>query len=295
MRILITGATGMLGVELLRVLAQHHRCTGGSSVRPLGTDRWFEADLAAPAQWQAKLHALAPEVIVHAAALTHVDSCERDPDLARRINSDATRILAKYCADNGAYFAYISTDAVFDGQKLGRYTEADATGPVNVYGRSKLDGEAAALACPGALVLRTNIFGWRPGRADSFAEWVLEALRAQSPLTMFTDVSYTPVATSLLARMVEKCVEARLPGLHHAGGAQSLSKYDFALRVAAAYGLSTDCIEPISVDDKPLAARRPRNMALDSSRLARALGIALPDVDASIEAWKNTQPAGAKA
>lgn len=293
MRILITGATGMLGSELLRVLGEGHDCIGSSRRRPAATAPWFEAELGAPGDWAARLAELAPQVVVHAGALTHVDACERDPDLAQRVNADATRALAEHCAASRAQLIYVSTDAVFDGRKEGRYAEDDATAPVNAYGCSKLAGERAALACPGALVLRTNIFGWRPGRADSFGEWVLGALRAREPLTMFTDVFFTPIATALLARLVEGCVAARLAGLYHAGGAETLSKCDFAYRVAAAFGLAGDCIVPIRVADKPLAARRPRNMALDSSRLAAALGVALPDIRASIDAWMNTQPTGA--
>lgn len=295
MRVLVTGATGMLGTEVLRVLSERHECIGSSRARPPGAASWFEADLATPDTWVAGLRALAPDVVVHAGALTLVDACERDPALARRMNGDATQVLAQHCAASGAHLIYVSTDAVFDGSKHGSYTEADATGPLNAYGRSKLAGEAAVLARPGMLVLRTNIFGWRPGRADSFGEWVLGALQARRPLTMFTDVFFTPIATSLLARVIERCVAARLTGLYHAGGAEVLSKCDFAHRVAAAFGLSADAIVPIRLDQKPLDAMRPRNMALDSTRLAEALGVPLPDIAESIRAWKTTQPRGATA
>jgi len=142
----------------------------------------------------------------------------------------------------------------------------------------------------GALVLRTNVFGWRPGRADSLAEWILQGLRAQARLTMFTDVLFTPIATQLLAPTIVRCSEAGIAGLYHAGGSEAISKHEFSLRIAAAYGLSTACIEPISVDDKPAAARRAKNMGLDSTKLERVLGCSLPGVDESVAAWQAAEP-----
>src|SRR5579864_5065736 len=159
MRILITGATGMLGSAVLQEFSGHYECIGSSRVRPAGNRLWLKADLTASDGWVRDLDALAPEVIIHTAALTDVDACERNPELAKLINTDSTRALATYCGSHGIHLVYISTDAVFDGLKSGRYTEVDDVHPLNVYARSKLAGEASVLDCGNSLVLRTNIFG----------------------------------------------------------------------------------------------------------------------------------------
>lgn len=172
------------------------------------------------------------------------------------------------------------------------YNENDPVAPLNVYARTKLAAELLAQQHPQAIVLRTNIFGWRPlGGEISFGEWVLRSLRDGAPLTMFHDVMYSPIATPLFSGMVEQCVKAGISGLYHAGGGENLSKFEFALKVADTFGLPADKVVRISVADKPFAALRPRNMALDSSKLANALGVCnLPDVAASINAWIATEP-----
>lgn len=293
MKILITGASGMLGAALIAAFEGEHACIGFSRARP---DRaaidWRTGDLSVPGQLASVLTEVSPDLIINAAAITNVDACERNPQLAQRVNCDVLGEVVEYCKLNGSRLVHISTDSVFDGQKDTPYNENDPVAPLNVYARTKLATELLALQLPYAIVLRTNIFGWRPPGGDvSFGEWVLRSLREGTPLTMFHDVMYSPIATPLFAGVVAQCVKAGLAGLYHAGGGENLSKYQFALKVAEAYVLPTDNVISISVADKPLAALRPCNMALDSSKLAAALGIgSLPDIAASIDAWKATEP-----
>lgn len=293
MKILVTGASGMLGAALIAAFEGEHVCTGYSRALPaLASINWRTGDLSVPGELASVLNEVHPDLIVHAAAMTNVDACERNLALAQRVNCDVLGEIVEYCQLSGSRLVHISTDSVFDGQKETPYNENDPVAPLNVYARTKLAAESLALQHPDAIVLRTNIFGWRPSGGDvSLGEWVLRSLREGTQLTMFHDVMYSPIATPLFAGVVAQCVKAGLSGLYHAGGGENLSKYQFALKVAEAYGLPTDNVVRISVSDKPLAALRPRNMALDSSKLAAALGIgSLPDVEASIDAWKATEP-----
>lgn len=293
MKILITGASGMLGAALIAAFEGEHACIGFSRTRPArAAIDWRTGDLSVPGALATALTEVRPDLIINAAAITNVDACERNPQLAQRVNCDVLGEAVEYCQLNGSRLVQISTDSVFDGQKDTPYNESDPVAPLNVYARTKLAAESLALQHPDAIVLRTNIFGWRPpGGEISFGEWVLRSLREGTPLTMFHDVMYSPIATPLFAGMVGQCVKAGISGLYHGGGGENLSKYQFALKVAEAYGLPTDNVVRISVADKPLAALRPRNMALDSSKLADTLGVgSLPDVAASIDAWKATEP-----
>jgi dTDP-4-dehydrorhamnose reductase len=279
----------MLGEPLVETFGADCIVTGLSRHRPANASvDWVEADIGKPAELASALRSRRPDVIVHTAALTNVDECERHPDLAARINRDAVTEIADFCSGSGARLVHVSTDAVFDGTRVGRYTETDLAAPLNVYGRTKLEAEKVALQAQG-LVLRTNIFGWRRGRADGLAEWILAGLRAGTTLTMFTDVFFTPIATQLLAPIIARCTRLEAHGLYHAGGSEAISKHEFSLRVAKAYGLSVTNVRAISVDDRPAAARRAKNMSLDSSKLERLLGTPLPGIDESIAAWKERE------
>jgi dTDP-4-dehydrorhamnose reductase len=290
-RVLVTGATGMLGAVLVDSLSASYECVGLHRGGPGGgACRWRQADLLDRGATAALLSDEAPDVLIHCAAMTNVDACERNPVVARGLHEEVTENLADYCSRRDAQLIYVSTDAVFDGRKQGPYVETDTAGPLNLYGQTKLAGEHRALDCGRGLVLRTNIFGWRPVSHDSFGEWVLGALRRGTPLSMFTDVFFTPIATALLVRTIESCMAQEVSGLFHAGGAEAVSKSEFACRVAAAYGLGTAGIIPIMVADKPLPAERPRNMALDSSCLAARLGLSMPTLAESIRAWQETEP-----
>ena len=109
-------------------------------------------------------------------------------------------------------------------------------------------------------------------------------------MTMFTDVQFSPISTYCFSKVIESCIKNRLNGLYHAGGKDSLSKFEFALQVAAVYGLSTNCIVPVMMGDVHLTAPRPNNMALDSSKLSKTLDINMPDIQTSISIWKKFEP-----
>lgn len=290
MRVLVTGASGMLGSSLIRVLGERHALTGLSRSRPPNARiDWLDVDLRIPGEIGAALGRAEPDVIVHAAAMTNVDECERQPDLAHRVNEGCVGELTAYSKTSGAKLVYISTDAVFDGAAGRPYREEDEPRPLNVYARAKLGGERLALGAPGSLVLRTNIFGWRHGRGGSLAEWILAGLREGRELTTFRDVYFSPIAAVLLADVVASCLDRKLSGLFHAGGAESISKHQFAVKIAEYCGLPTGSLRPISVDEKGLDAPRPKFMSLDSSKLAAAIGSEMPTVERSIAAWLDTE------
>jgi dTDP-4-dehydrorhamnose reductase len=222
----------MLGEPLVETFGADCIVTGLSRHRPANASvDWVEADIGKPAELASALRSRRPDVIVHTAALTNVDECERHPDLAARINRDAVTEIADFCSGSGARLVHVSTDAVFDGTRVGRYTETDLAAPLNVYGRTKLEAEKVALQAQG-LVLRTNIFGWRRDRADGLAEWILAGLRAGTTLTMFTDV-FLHADRHAAARADHRSV-------HAARSARSLSRRrvrgDFQARVLVACG-----------------------------------------------------------
>ena len=258
MRVLVTGAGGMLGREVVRVLSERGHDVVGLSHADLDvTDKG--------AVWRA-LRRERPDVVVHCAAMTDVDGCELDPERAFLVNAVGTAHVAAASNALGAKLIYISTDFVFDGEKEEGYDEFDEPSPVNEYGRSKLWGERMAQAlCPKHAIVRTAwLFGF--GRRN-FVSAVAERLREEGKVRAVTDQVGSPTYTRDLARALLHLVEAEAYGVYHVVNSGRASRFELAKLVAEALGLDPEgAVEPITSDQWPAPARRPRCSALRSLR-----------------------------
>lgn len=291
-RILVTGAGGLLGSNLVLQASAAHPVAASSFSGGIALDgvESHVADLTDPAAVRSLIDAAAPDWVIHCAAATDVDACEADPEGAFRLNRDAAGFLAR--AAGGTRFAHISTDCVFDGER-GDYAEDDEPTPVSVYGRSKLAGEQAVVeAHPGALVIRTNIYGWNARPKQSLAEWFLARTEAGLRSPGWSDVRSTPILVNDLSEIVLALLEAGASGVFHVGGETCLSKLEFGRRVAATFGLDPSAIVESRVADAGLSAPRGRNLCLRAERLKRELGIRPPSVDQGLERFRRLRDHG---
>jgi dTDP-4-dehydrorhamnose reductase len=273
----VTGASGLLGLNLCLTSAAQHELTGLVNQRALQDAPFaiLQADLLHAGAVEQLFDRVRPEVLVHCAAMADVDSCERDPQTAQAINAQVPAQLAALCAQREVHMVHISTDAVFDGQ-LGSYTEEDQPNPLSVYARTKLEGEDGVLvANPEALVLRVNFYGYSLSGRRSLAEFFLNNLSAGQPVKGFTDVHFCPLYVVDLVDVIFACLEHQLSGLYHAVSPECLSKYDFGRRIADKFGLDGDLIQPVSVNDGNLLAKRSPNLTLRVDKLQGA-GVDLP-------------------
>ncbi len=294
MRLLVTGITGLLGVNLAwEALAAGHEVVGvARRALPRAPFRTLQADLARPGAADEVWRVAHPDAVVHTAALAHVDACEQQPDLAERLNVHLPAELAALAAREGVPFVHISTDAVFDGRR-GDYTEADPPRPLNTYARTKLAGERAVqTAYPDALVARVNFFGWSLSGKRSLAEWFLVRLRQGEPSPGFTDVYFCPLLANHLAQVLLEALARGLHGLYHFTGRACVSKYTFGVALARRFGLPAALVRPASVNEAPLTAPRPRRLTLRSDKLAAALGHSLPDWEAGLDAFYTLERRG---
>jgi dTDP-4-dehydrorhamnose reductase len=285
MRILITGASGLLGLNLAVEAAAQHEVYGTAKDHLIHTDAFkvMHCDLLAPGAVERLLDQTQPEWVIHCAAQANVDACEANPVLARQLNTELPAQLANHVARGGARLVHISTDAVFDGQR-GGYTEEDEPNPLGIYARTKLDGErAVAQANPDAIIARVNLFGWSITGSRSLGEFFVTNLSAGRHVMGFTNVIFCPLLANHLAQILIKMLESDLSGLYHVVSRECLSKYEFGLRVAEKFSLDGSLITPTSVQQSGLAAARSPNLALRSEKLASALGEPTPDVDAGLE------------
>ncbi len=295
--ILITGKDGQVGFELLRSLA------GQGRVVAVGRK---EMDLADADSIRRVLREMKPDLIVNAAAYTNVDKAESEPELARAINGVAPGILAEEARRIGAALIHYSTDYVFDGNKATPYTEDDAPQPINVYGRTKLEGERAIHAVDGPhLILRTSwVYG---ARGRNFLMTILRLARERDELSIVDDQIGAPTWSRAIAEatrdiltklgygqpgFLDACTKRR--GVYNLTAAGQTSWHGFAAAIlahaaAARLGDSSLAIarvpvlKPIATEQYPTPARRPRYSVLANDKLRRAFGIAMPDWNTSLD------------
>lgn len=255
MRVLLTGAGGQLGTELVRAFAAHD---------VVACDR-ATLDVTDRDRVQAVVAAARPDAVVHAGAWTDVDGCEGDPDRAFAVNSLGTRHLAEAARGVGARVYYVSSDYVFDGQAGRPYNEWDATNPLSVYGRSKLGGEREL--GPDDTVVRTSWVCGRQGR--NFVKTVLTRARAGDPLKVVDDQFGCPTFADDLAGAIRRLVVARLPGIFHVTNQGPVSWFEFACEIVRAAGLDAGRVSPIPTRslDPPRPAPRPAYSVLDNAAL----------------------------
>jgi dTDP-4-dehydrorhamnose reductase len=273
MRVLVTGAGGTVGGRLAEILARSHDVTAlvRRAAPPPGL-RTIQADLSEPGSIDTLLDTCRPEAVVHSAAFSNADACDRDPASAERLNAVVPGLLARACERRGIRLLFLSTDLVLAGDHA-LSTEATAV-PAGglVYGRTKRAGEVAVLAASGRnVVLRVPLMiGRGHGARGTASEAVLWALRADRRLRLFTDQFRSPTDPESLADLLGRCLESGSGGLFNAGGAERVSRYALGTRVAHSFGLDPAAIEPALSTEQPLP--RPRDASMDSTRAMRELG-----------------------
>lgn len=277
MRALVTGAAGQLGRELHELLdaAGHHEVLALTRSELDVSDR--ERALQVCGEW-------APDVVVNAAAFTAVDACEREVDRAFAVNAIGPRNLAEGARLVGAHLVHVSTDYVFDGRSPRPYLEWDQTGPLSVYGRSKLAGEREVLRLlPGATVVRTS---WVCGRYGSnMLKTVLRLASATGELRFVDDQRGCPTFADDLATTVLRLAIARQPGVFHVTNQGPTTWFGFARDVLAAAGQDRDRVVPVSTSQlvPPRPAPRPANSVLDNAALRLLGSPLLPDYHEPLE------------
>ncbi len=279
MKILITGASGLLGINLALEAGARHEVIAVDRRKLAGTPfRLIKADLLAPEAVEMVLNEAAPDWVIHCAAMANLEDCEASPALAHRLNAELPGEMAAACCRRMIPLVHISTDSVYDGTQAGAYTEEDEPHPMSVYARTKLEGEQAVLsAYPAAIVARVNFYGWSPSGRRSLAEFFYNNLSAGKYISGFADVTFCPMFVGDLAGILLKMLERRMRGLYHAVGPQAMNKYQFGVEIARKFGLDPSHITAKSVHTSPLVAPRSHNLWLSSRKLSTDLGLVLPD------------------
>ena len=290
MKILLLGKNGQVGWELQRALAP----LGEVVALDFDSPGPLTADFSKPESLAATVRAVAPQIIVNAAAHTAVDKAESEPDLARAINATAPGVLAREAAASGAWLMHYSTDYVFDGSGDRPWVEDSPTGPLSVYGQTKLEGESAirASGCQ-HLIFRTS---WvYAARGGNFAKTMLKLAMERDKLSVINDQIGAPTGADLLADLTAHALRTALQrpevaGTYHAVAAGHTSWHGYAQHViefARAAGqpvkVLPSAMEPVPTSAFPTAAKRPANSRMATAKLCTVFNLTLPAWQPGVE------------
>jgi len=274
LKLLITGASGLFGSKLCEVAARKNYdvYSAYNQHEPLhGTPVQF--DVSNKNAVEKIFRKINPEAVVHAAALTNVDKCETQKELAWKINVEGTENIAESCKEHQAFLIYISTDYVFDGEN-GMFKETDKPSPINHYGLTKLKGEESVkkLIDKCCIARASVIYGAIPATGKiNFALWLLNKLKREEKVTIVTDQWNSPTLNTNLANMILEVLERKLTGVFHLAGATRISRYEFAKLLAETFSLDKNHITPVSSKEIKWIARRPKDSSLNVNKAHRTL------------------------
>ena len=269
-RILVTGASGFLGARLVQEALARGMDAAGASRKPFGREGWegvdwFLADLSRQEEARELIDRARPRWVIHAAAVSRISDCDRDPERAVRVNRDGTAALARAAARRGAGFLFVSTDQVFHGESA-PYGPDDRPSPVSLYGRTKAEAEEVLRDEGGdwRVVRVSLLYGLSPGRGNRGAsEGLLDLLRRGERPLLFTDEFRTPLAVDQAARALLDLLEAPPGRIYHLAGPERISRYDFGVLTARAAGLDPGLLRAGKRADRPEHAGRPADLSLD--------------------------------
>lgn len=266
MKFLVTGAAGLIGSQVVKDLIiqnyQVYSCYN-DSIPQNGIPT--KLDLTNQNNIKNILNEIQPDVIIHLAAMTGVDLCEAEQDLAMTINAKATETLANESAKQKAFFVYVSTDYIFDGNK-GMKKENDSPNPLGFYGKSKLSGEISLNnSASGWCIARTSTpFGVHPTK-KSFPLWVKENLESKKEISVLTDQYTSPTYVVNLSKMLIEVATRQITGIIHLAGANRISRFSLAEMVADRLNLDKNLLKPATITEMNWKAQRPRDSSLDVS------------------------------
>ncbi|PFN07048.1 dTDP-4-dehydrorhamnose reductase [Bacillus cereus] len=277
MKVLVTGAKGQLGQDILRLLESY-----SWEVYGLGRE---ELDITNQQQVNEKVVSIKPDVIIHTAAYTQVDQAENDLEMAFKVNGDGTKYLAQAAEEIKAKFCYISTDYVFDGTSTEPYKTEDPTNPQTIYGKSKLVGEQYTQEiCSKYFIVRTSwVFGLY---GNNFVKTMLRLAEERNELGVVHDQVGSPTYTEDLARFIIELVQSEKYGTYHGSNSGSCSWYEFAQEIFQQANVNIK-VNPVTTEEFPRPAMRPKYSILDKDKITNNDFRQLPDWKVSLQSFLN--------
>jgi dTDP-4-dehydrorhamnose reductase len=284
MKFLVTGSAGLVGSQVVKDLTkQNHTVYSCYHDEKPSHGTSIQLDITDQDKIIQILQEIKPDRIIHLAAMTNVDQCETQQELAILLNAKSTEILAKQAAKQNAFFVYVSTDYVFDGIK-GMKKEDDSTNPLGFYGKSKLEGEFTLnkLASSWCIARTSTPFGIHH-KKKSFPLWVQESLEAKKEIPVLVDQLTSPTYVPNLSKMLIEVATRQITGVIHLAGATRISRYELAELVADKLSLDKKFLIQTNTDEMNWKAQRPKDSSLDVSLAAEILNEKPQEIEHSLD------------
>ena len=278
MKIAIFGATGLLGSNLINLYKSIGFDVKGFSRSFSNNIYVIDFDNIENELKTAFIH-WKPDVIINTVALVNLQKCEDNFDLANYSNNLIAQKLARFSKNYNSYYIHISTDHFFN-DNLEKHKESDNILLLNNYAKTKYLAESSVLDIyPKALVVRTNIIGFRNSNVDSFFEWLLKSLFEKEKINLFDNFCSSPISVNQLGLILIQVFKHKLNGIYNISSSEVISKYDFGIKVANKFNLSTKNISKVKLEDKNSSIKRALTLGLDIAKIEQSLNIKMPLVD----------------
>lgn len=285
-KIFITGISGLLGCAMARQYQDEYKVVGTYYSNKIYIDRvkTVGIDLNNYEETKSLITHENPDLIIHTAALANVDLCEKNPEIAKRLNVDQAVNIAHIAKGISSKLVFISTDQLFGGTKPLR-REDDKLNPINEYAKTKAvaEKEIQNLYSNNSLIVRTNFFGNGLSQKASFSDWALKKIKNNESQNYFTNIYYTPILMSLLNQYIMDLVKLDEVGIYNICGSERINKYDFVVKLAEVFGLSQDSIIKKEYVIGDLTADRPTDLSISCVKLEQKLGIKVPTTEEQIK------------
>tara|TARA_B100000787_G_C16167827_1_gene284822 strand:+ start:17 stop:940 length:924 start_codon:yes stop_codon:yes gene_type:complete len=290
-KLLIIGGSGLLAINWAYIVRNDFRVVLGLHNRIISMDG-VEAErisIDSTEHLQSDFNRINPDIVVNAAAITSVESCEENFKQAKAINTYAASSIATICEKLNIKLVHISSDHIFSGEEKFSFEDTLPV-PLNNYAMTKYKAEIEVNNNnPSSLIIRTNFFGWGTDYRHSFSDFILNNLRNNHQVNLFSDIFYTPILIDELVIIVHELLDQNNCGIFNVVGDERLSKYDFGLKVADCFGLRPSLINSITYQEQSNSVLRPRDMSLSNLKLLQILGRKVPNLNIQLATLKKQE------
>lgn len=290
MKILVTGASGLLGSAVSVRFKDYFDVVSAYTSHKVKIDgcKTIYLDITDASGTVNLIKKIKPDIIIHAASLVGINICEKEKELAYKVNVEGTKNVVNAAKLSKSKIVYISTDYVFDGKK-GMYKENDKPNPINNYGQTKLEGEKFIDLKTNAII-RTSIYGWNVVKErKSFSTWAIDELKNHKKINVFADQFNSMILVNDLAEALKKVLDGEYAGILNIASSERISKYNFVLQLCDAFSLEKNLVTPIKLKDMGGSELRPNDTSLDASKAAKELGLKLPGFEKGIKDMRKIQ------
>ena len=297
-KLFIIGASGLTGYKIAIIGSKSFEIHGTFNTRPVDIKNCSlrKLDVTSP-ELEDFLNEIKPDVVVNASALHNVDFCETNPKQSKLVNTESIKNLNNFSKKLNFKLIHISTDYVFDGLEKKPYTETDVPKPLNVYGKTKLEGEKVLDLSRHVVIRPSVVFGWTKlelagsvsssGKPMNFAMWLLSKLNKNESIKIVTDQFATATLADSIAESILKIIDINASGIYHVAGLSCESRYEFSIKLAKKFGYSESLISPTTSSEFVQKAKRPSYSCLNCDKATKNLGLKLLKTDQALDLMKN--------